>query len=275
VVVRDTDADTRAYLRRLQNALPIKVVDVLVAGQVAAINTGLAMVEGDVTALTDDDAVPAADWLEKIVNHFESNDNIAGVGGRDFVYVGDKLLDGAQFCVGKLRWFGKRVGNHHLGVGPARPVDFLKGVNMAYRTKLLREVGFNTDMRGDGAQVNQEVSIGLELRRRGWQLIYDPQVKVNHYPSQRFDSDQRSNFSEVAQQNAVFNETIAVLPYLGYIGKCVHPLWAFGIGTRAAPGILQAIRLRLQRDPNALLKLRATTAGRRDAYAGIRRGSVR
>ena len=73
-------------------------------------------------ALTDDDAEPRNDWIERIKHHFEQPE-VGGVGGRD-----DQVVNpGRADRVGELQWFGRLVGNHHLGVGDARPSTFSKG----------------------------------------------------------------------------------------------------------------------------------------------------
>ncbi|MDB9379712.1 glycosyltransferase family 2 protein, partial [Nodularia sphaerocarpa] len=72
IVVRDTDTETWEFLAEfhLQNFLPIQTVKVTQTGVVAALNAGLAEVEGDIFSITDDDAAPHPDWLEKINAHF-------------------------------------------------------------------------------------------------------------------------------------------------------------------------------------------------------------
>ena len=90
---------------------------------------GLAYADADFVALTDDDAEPVEDWLERIAVVFEEQDDVAGVGGRD-----DQVGTIAeQLDVGRVQWFGRVIGNHHLGAGPPRDVDVLKGVCCAFR----------------------------------------------------------------------------------------------------------------------------------------------
>lgn len=134
MVVRDTDAETWQFLAQL-NALnlPLHTVKVTQPGVVAALNAGLAAVEGDIVSITDDDAAPHPDWLERIAAYFTSDSRLGGLGGRDWVYHGSKLEDESRPVVGQLQWFGRVIGNHHLGVGEPREVDILKGVNMSFR----------------------------------------------------------------------------------------------------------------------------------------------
>ncbi|BAY92333.1 glycosyltransferase, group 1 family [Tolypothrix sp. PCC 7601] len=243
VVVRDTDQETWQFLADFPtDKLPLQTVTVSVPGVVAALNAGLAVVEGDIVSITDDDAAPHTDWLEKINAHFEADNRIAGVGGRDWIYQRNKLEDGSQQVVGKLQWFGRVIGNHHLGVGEAREVDVLKGVNMSFRHAAIAQLHFDERMRGTGAQVHFEMAFTFALKRAGWKLIYDPQIAVDHYPAQRFDEDQRHNFNEIAFINLVHNETLVLLDHLPPLRRAVFLLWAIFIGTRDSLGFVQWLR---------------------------------
>jgi glycosyltransferase involved in cell wall biosynthesis len=62
VIVRDTDHETRTFLSSFDlSALPIKIIDVVQPGVIAALNAGLKMAQGDIVAMTDDDAAPHPD----------------------------------------------------------------------------------------------------------------------------------------------------------------------------------------------------------------------
>ncbi|MFN6568091.1 glycosyl transferase family A [Nostoc minutum NIES-26] len=244
VVVRDTDAETWQFLSEFnpQN-LPLHIVKVTQPGVVAALNAGLAAVEGDIVSITDDDAAPHADWLERINAHFVSDSCIAGVGGRDWIHRDTKIEDDSRQVVGKLQWFGRVIGNHHLGVGKPREVDVLKGVNMSFRTQAIGQLCFDERMRGTGAQVHFEMAFTLALKRAGWKMIYDPNVAVDHYPAQRFDEDQRHNFNEIAFINLVHNETLVLLEHLPPLRRAVFLFWAVLVGTRDSFGLVQWLRL--------------------------------
>lgn len=244
MVVRDIDADTWQFLEGFQESkLPLHTVKVTVGGVVAALNAGLEAVKGDTVSITDDDAAPRPDWLERISAHFMSDTRIGGVGGRDWIHQGDKLLDDSREVVGQLQWFGRVIGDHHLGVGEPREVDVLKGVNMSFRTSAIGGLRFDQRMRGTGAQVHFEMAFTLALKRAGWKMIYDPTVAVDHYPAQRFDEDQRNSFNEIAWINLVHNETLVLLEHLPPIRRVFFLLWAILVGTRDSLGFVQWLRL--------------------------------
>jgi glycosyltransferase involved in cell wall biosynthesis len=245
VVIRDTDAETWISLETLNiDLLVIHIIKVVAPGVVEAMNAGLEAASGEIVAFTDDDAAPHNDWLERIEAHFLSNDRIGGVGGRDWVHCGTELQElGESSVVGQVQWFGRVIGNHHIGVGKSREVDVLKGVNMSFRRSAIEHLRFDRRMRGTGAQVHFELAFTLSLRRGDWKIIYDPMLGVDHYPAQRFDEDQRNQFNQVALINEVHNETLALLDHLTPVKRIAFIFWAIFVGTRKKPGLLQWIRL--------------------------------
>ncbi|MBP2299373.1 glycosyltransferase family 2 protein [Azospirillum picis] len=269
VTVRDDDPASADAARRMLDRLPVEVAGIGVPGQVAAINRGIDGARGDVVAITDDDAVPHPDWVERIERWYRTDARIGGVGGRDHVYHDGVLEDGAARTVGRLQWFGRVVGNHHIGTGPARDVDVLKGANWSFRRSAIGGKRLNTRLRGSGAQVRNEVDFCLRLRREGWRLVYDPLVAVDHFPAVRHDIDQRGagHFHPLAQENATYNDTLALMAHFGPLHRPVFVSWALLMGTCEFPGLAQWARLALRGDRHAAAKLRATLRGR---LAGMR-----
>jgi cellulose synthase/poly-beta-1,6-N-acetylglucosamine synthase-like glycosyltransferase len=267
VVVRDTDAETWQFLAQLNAPnLPLHTVKVTQSGVVAALNAGLAAVEGDIVSITDDDAAPHPDWLERIAAYFTSDSRLGGLGGRDWIHHGSKLEDESRPVVGQLQWFGRVIGNHHLGVGEPREVDILKGVNMSFRKEAIGQLRFDERMRGTGAQVHFEMAFTLALKRAGWKIIYDPNVAVDHYPAQRFDEDQRNNFNEIAFINLVHNETLILLEHLPFIRRIVFLFWAVFVGTCDSLGFVQWLRFLPSQGQLAGKKLLASWRGRWQGY---------
>ncbi len=234
VVKRDGDELTESCLA---GNLPLNpfVVSVKQSGQMAAMASGLAASRTPLVAFTDDDAVPRPDWIERLIEPF-SNAEIGAVGGRDVV-VADALDSTkcveSEELVGVVTPWGRLIGNHHIGVGPARYVDVLKGVNCMYRRIA---VAIPSNLRGSGAQVHNEVAIGLRAKSKGWQLLYDPQIIVDHYPAQRFDVDARSGPAKVAIYDAAYNLTLSIGAQ-GFAPALRRVVYGLLIGDRALPGL--------------------------------------
>ncbi len=267
IIVRDSDDLTWEFLENFDaELLPIETLTVKVTGVIAAMNLGLDFAQGDIVSFTDDDAVPHHDWLAKIEAHFEAHPELAGVGGKDLMYEGKQLIKGEKRVVGKLQWFGRMIANHHLGFGTAREVDFLKGVNMSYRTQAIKDKRFDPRMRGSGAQVHFEVAFCLPMIRDGWKLIYDPQIVVDHYLAERFDEDLRDRFNSVAFLNEVHNETLAILEHFPFRQRILFMVWAMLVGTRRAFGLVQLIRFLPREGKLAFDKWLVSIQGRKQGW---------
>lgn len=264
VVVRESDAETQELFTHFSFRLPLEVVTVTVAGQVAALNAGLGRVDGEVVAITDDDAAPHHDWLQRIEQHFVAAPNLAGVGGRDYLQNGHVYRDSS--VVGKIQWFGRRIGNHHRGVGPARYVDVLKGANMSYRVSAIGSLRFDSRLLGAGAQVHNDLCFSLRVRRSGWRILYDPGVAVDHFSAERFDDDARLDRSLEAVKNEAHNETVGILEYLPRSRWALFLVWSVLIGHRGLPGAAQCVRLAAM-SQSAWAALKPVIMGR---YLGVR-----
>jgi cellulose synthase/poly-beta-1,6-N-acetylglucosamine synthase-like glycosyltransferase len=272
VIVRDIDAETWSFLENCNfDPLPLRMVKVTISGQVAALNAGLDEAKGEIIAITDDDAAPHADWLEKIEAHFLADKTVGGVGGRDFLYLNNQLIEGAKKTVGKLQWFGRAIGNHHLGAGEPREVDILKGANMSFHKNAIAELRFDKRLRGTGAQVHNDLMFCLAVKKRGWKLIYDPNVTIEHYQGQRFDEDKRQQFNNLALSNMVHNETLSLLEYLSPLRRFYFLIWAVFVGTRGSPGLVQWLRFLPSQGAFSGQKLLASWHGRWQGYQTWRR----
>jgi cellulose synthase/poly-beta-1,6-N-acetylglucosamine synthase-like glycosyltransferase len=164
VGLRDDDGESARCVDRLRESLSVSLRRVTThePGVVASMNTALAACLGDIVALTDDDTEPHRDWLARIDRAFD-DPRVGGVGGRDW----QPNERGDRADVGRVQWFGRTIGNHHLGAGPARRVDVLKGANAAFRRRLLSPVGFDTRLAGSGAQMFWELAACLPTGARG------------------------------------------------------------------------------------------------------------
>ena len=101
-------------------------------GLAVAVEAAIRHATNDVVCFVDDDARPHPDWLDRIANHFESDEKLGFLGGRDNVD-GDCESGAESLLVGRITATGKVVGNHHLGKGESRRADLLKGANMSVR----------------------------------------------------------------------------------------------------------------------------------------------
>jgi GT2 family glycosyltransferase len=244
VVVRSTDDPSLALLRGFDwGALLPRIVTVSEPGLVAARNQALDSYCGDVIAFTDDDAVPHSDWVSAIELHFEADARLGGLGGRDRCHDGKAFDDGESPIVGKVQWFGRMIAEHHHGVGPPRPVQFLKGANMSFRRTAIADLRFDARLRGMSCE---DLAFSLAVNRRGWKVLYDPAVLVDHYPGRTTETRHYATvFSAVDRAgliNFAFNQVITLRDELHGPRFVVFVIWSIFVGSRACPGLAQALR---------------------------------
>lgn len=270
VGVRTGDDETTAVVDAARaDGLPVRAASTAAVGVIAALQAALDACTGDIIALTDDDARAHPDWIAGLLAHFASAADIGGVGGRDW----QPTERGNASRVGIAQWFGRAIGNHHLGHGPARDVDILKGVNCAFRAPLLRAVGFDARLHGAGAQMYWEFGVCLPLRRAGWRLVYDPQVAVDHDIVERHDADtiHRGVFAAAPLRDAVHNQTVELLEARGRPWSAMFLAWALLVGTVEGPGLVQCVRRLLTGDADAVRAWRAAFQGRLEGSATARK----
>ena len=263
VIRRDIDTATEAMLAAYDpGTLAMQVHIVTVPGVVAALNIGLAQAVGEAVAMTDDDAAPHPDWLERIAGHFSADARVGGVGGRDRIFQGDRKDDWPpQARVGVSSWYGRSWGNHNCGFGPAREVEDLKGVCMAFRRSAIGALRFDRRLRGVGAQVANESLFGGAIRCAGWKLIYDPAVLVDHYPSVRPDSDQRNQIDRGALRDLIHNSTLSYLECMPPARSTALLLYQLVWGSRNTPGLAAAIVYTLRGQRMAFYAFREVVLG--------------
>jgi len=243
-------------------------------GVVAARNAGLGACRTDLMSQIDDDTAPHPDWAERIVAHFQADPVLGGLSGRDRVHDGQAFDEVRARKVGILEWYGRVVGNHHRGVGPARPVHVFKGANMTFRAAATAGLQFDERLRGQGAQPHEDVAFSLAVGRRGWRLLYDPQVLVDHYAA-RHEIRPYSSVGAAGDAGAcgesAFNIVVALWDELGPARRIAFLVWSSLIGNGPEPGLLQAIRYTPRAGLASWQRFRSTQRGKWSAFLVLSR----
>lgn len=236
VVVRDTDVMTRPVIDFWSSAIPLQSLTCYRPGVVAAMTVAANNLKSPLVALIDDDAVPPPDWLE-CLSALMLSSGAEIVCGRDIISA--RREQSSELLVGELRWYGKLVGNHHIGTGPVRQVDLFKGVNVLFRTSyfLLPPPGL---LRGSGAEVSWEIVSSRRALLRGATILYDPAITVQHNPALRWDEDSRENPTARALGNQAHNTFIATTLYNSVWRVLAVLSYRLLIGMRSEPGLVRA-----------------------------------
>jgi glycosyltransferase involved in cell wall biosynthesis len=264
VVARRNDHDTR---QAVEHADLGRVATVDRPGVVAAMRTGAASARGDVIAFLDDDAFAPPDWLARIAAHL-SDRSVGGVGGRDVQP--DAPPPDLSLAVGRISQWGRLTGNHHIGAGPARDVDVLKAVNMAFRREAL---ALPVGLRGSGAEPHHEVATCRWATARGWRLVYDPALVVEHRPGPRFDADRRKDPEPKAIVDLAYNLVVALAVDATTSAVARRAAYGLVVGDRAVPGLLRAAVAGARREGTVAGRLIPSLRGQIAALRSISGGT--
>jgi glycosyltransferase involved in cell wall biosynthesis len=270
VVVRADDDETRQALASMTIAFtrPPRIVFVDQPGLVAALNHGYQASVGDVICCLDDDAIPHEDWLERLLAHYQ-NSNVVAVGGRDWIHEGSHRVEEQAAVVGIITWYGRCVGNHHLGAGSSRDVHFLKGVNLSYRRSAVGGLPFDPLLRGSGSQPHSEIGLCLRLARNG-PIVYDPRVAVEHYLGPRWDDERAGARSSADIMVSAHNRFYSLMADLTGLRRIVVLAFQGLAGSRDDPGPLLALERVIFGEFAAIGRCKAACIGRLVALKTLR-----
>jgi GT2 family glycosyltransferase len=246
VVLRSDDSETRQAISNLTAPFPLNIVFTNVPGTVAARNAGLDACASDVVAILDDDTKPQPEWLQRVLARFQEDPTLGGLGGRDRCFDGHAFDDRQAPVVGRIQWYGRMIGNHHLGFGEIREVDFLKGANMSFRSEAFANLRFDQRLKGKGAQPREDTAFSIAVKASGWKLAYDPAAAVDHYAAQREEArhyvDVQALTDERSFREFAYNDILSIWLALKGVRKIAFITWTVLVGTRVCPGFVQALR---------------------------------
>ncbi len=140
-------------------------------GKGNALNTGLAAASGEAIIFTDDDVIPARDWLTKLVTPLLEGECDA-VAGR--IKLADHLRR-PWLSFSYARWLAATDG-----VGD----DFeLIGANMGIHRRVLEKVpGFDTNLAPGAIGLGEDTLFTWQLQEAGFQIKFIAEAVVEHHP---------------------------------------------------------------------------------------------
>jgi GT2 family glycosyltransferase len=135
-------------------------------GPSAARNRGIRHAKGQWVAMTDDDCLPAPDWLERLCDAVEAHPEWAGCGGR-IVRRNESRI--SRFID------DSRTMDHPVTDGQ---VIYLVTANAIYRKAVLDEVGgFEESIGWPGGE---DPDLSDRIRERGYRLGVEPAAVISH-----------------------------------------------------------------------------------------------
>lgn len=152
-------------------------------------NVGVKNAKGEIIAFIDDDAYPKKDWLENAVKTFKDK-TISAVGGPSLVP--DKATFFQRVSNKVYEVSSKKTGMRY-GEGKKREkieIDDWPTCNFIIRKKDFLEIGgFNSKIWGA-----EDSQLCYELVMKKKKIIYDPEIKVYHYPRKNLKNHLKQPF---------------------------------------------------------------------------------
>jgi glucosyl-dolichyl phosphate glucuronosyltransferase len=175
VVDNGTD-DAQDTVRQGQwPAAPTRYVREPRPGKAHALNTGIAAARGDFLLFTDDDVLPAGDWIEKLTAPLLAGDADA-VGGRILLA---PHLERPWLTERNKRWLA------WCEVPDPDYPDELIGANMGLRRSVLQHVpAFDPELGPGAAGLGEDTLFSWQLGRAGLRIAFVPDAVVVHSPDE-------------------------------------------------------------------------------------------
>lgn len=181
VVVDNGSTDlTTSVVASFADRLPLHLVSEANPGKNNALNTGLSIIEGDLTVFTDDDTFPRFDWLVQLRQAADCNPN--------YMMFGGAVLPRWEVQPPSwVEWVNKgpvyTLTDMSIPPGPIQP-ESVFGPNMAIRASVFQSgVRFDSSIgpRGANYAMGSETELLLRLGREGMKAWYTPDAVVEHY----------------------------------------------------------------------------------------------
>ncbi|NQU42721.1 glycosyltransferase [bacterium] len=167
VVVDNASEDDTA---KIAGEMGYDVVACEKPGASAARNLGLAHATAPIIVFLDSDAEAETDWLERLIQAFDSAE-VTAVGGRIEPY---RLETGAEWHATLCHMLDQE---RHLAGELPHMLPFLATANAAYRAAALREVGgFDENL-----SVCEDADLAWRIQWNGGQLAYAEEAVVKHH----------------------------------------------------------------------------------------------
>jgi len=243
VVWQSDDAATCDVATEFRDAqrLPVIALHLEEPGIVPAENLALSQATGDVIVLIDDDAIAPSDWLDRHLQWYK-DETIGAVGGPANNFSSDGPFPKRSVePVGRIHWTGKLSGNMYDHIDqwrtrPARDVDHLVGYNFSLRRSAFDR--FDDHLKRYWQLFELEAC--LQVRARGYRILFDFGNVVRHYPTNTAYVGGRDGDLQVKVLNSLFNRGYIFAKHFSRSRRLAAATYQTLVGNTGGPGVLGA-----------------------------------
>ncbi|MHB9034779.1 MAG: glycosyltransferase family 2 protein [Anaerolineae bacterium] len=149
-----------------QPGIRVELIKTINRNLAASRNVGLPHCDGDIVAMTDDDAEVFPDWVTQMKRIHAEHPEAGGVGG---------AVIGAHSANSLL----SRIADVVTFASPPQPgyVRTIAGVNVSYKRAAVQQVGPQDETLFRG----EDVDYNWRVKKLGYEIYYDPAIQVRHY----------------------------------------------------------------------------------------------
>ena len=153
-------------------------------------NRALEIVSGKFIFFTDGDCAPNPEWINIILEHFQRDPKIAGIGGEVYTHVvePDNLIE--SYCeqsgflgVAGRYWYMDIKEGYFPLISDLSPSEvcghrafYFATANAAYRKSIIDKLGLKFWHEPTG----EDIELALRVRKAGYKLYFVPQASVEH-----------------------------------------------------------------------------------------------
>lgn len=160
LVVKAFSKEFRKY--KEDNQMIYLITSPKARGMTNARNLGILSSQSDIIAFTDDDAIPAKDWLARLVEIFNTDKRIVGVRGKVIPITN--------------HFINTELPRFYSLSDQIKDTDFLVGGNMAIRKGVIS----NVDMFDPRISAFEEQELSARLLSKNFRIVYTPHAIVRH-----------------------------------------------------------------------------------------------
>jgi glycosyltransferase involved in cell wall biosynthesis len=243
VVWQADDFVTRDVVKSLPLPYPVRLLHCEQAGVVSAENFALEAATSDIILLCDDDVIVPETWISRHLS-FYADPQIGAVGSSANNHYSDHSLFPKRSIepIGKLTWYGKSHGNMYDQVEAwttrsAIDCDHLVGYNLSLRRAAFDR--FESRLKPYWQQF--EMDACLQVKARGYRVLFDFANVVNHYPTNTAYVGGRDGNLEVKVFNASYNQSFILAKHSPAHLQVWRLLYLFLVGSMSTPGLIASL----------------------------------